>query len=65
MGLDTSPLRLRLVRIELESGEVEALITSLTDLQTYPHDIFMNLYHKRWPVEEDYKMMKTRIEVGN
>jgi hypothetical protein len=25
----------------------------------------MNLYHKRWPVEEDYKIMKTRIEVGN
>jgi len=65
MGLDTSPLPLRLVRIELNSGEVEVLITSLTDSQTYPHDIFMDLYHKRWPVEEDYKIMKTRIEIGN
>jgi hypothetical protein len=51
MGLDTSPLSLRLVRIELDSGEVEVLITSLTDSQTYPHDIFMDLYHKRWPVK--------------
>jgi hypothetical protein len=65
MGLDVHPLILRLVRVELDSGEVEVLITSLIDIGAYPYDIFMDLYHKRWPVEEDYKVMKSRIELGN
>jgi hypothetical protein len=65
MGLDTAPLRLRLIRVELETGEIEVLITSLTDSQKFPYEIFMDLYHKRWPVEVDYLFMKQRIEIGN
>ncbi|WP_155309411.1 IS4 family transposase [Desulfosarcina ovata] len=65
MGLDTAPLRLRLIRIELDSGEIEVLITSLTDEGKYPKEIFKDLYHKRWPVETDYLFMKERIEIGN
>ena len=53
MGLEASPLRLRLIRVELESGEIEVLITSLTDEQKFPYEIFMDLYHKRWLVEVD------------
>jgi hypothetical protein len=63
LGLDIAPLTFRLIRVELDSGETEVLITSLTDKQTYPKDIFAELYHKRWPVEEDYKIMKRRIEI--
>jgi hypothetical protein len=62
-GLNIEPLTLRLIRVELDSGEVEVLITSLTDKQTYPVDVFAELYHLRWPVEEDYKTMKCRMEV--
>jgi hypothetical protein len=65
MGLDAAPLRLRLIRVELETGEIEVLITSLIDGQKYSHEIFMDLYHLRWPVEVDYLYMKQRIEVGN
>jgi len=65
MGLDITPLKLRLIRIELESGESEVLITSLIDKEKYPYEIFSNLYHQRWPVEEDYKVIKNRIEIGN
>ena len=65
MGLDTQPLKLRLLRIELDTGEVEILITSLIDKDRYPHEIFAELYHDRWPVEEDYKKMKCWIEVEN
>ncbi|MCP4119932.1 MAG: IS4 family transposase [Desulfobacteraceae bacterium] len=65
MGLDTRPLRLRLIRVELDTGEIEVLITSLTNEQKFPHEIFMDLYHKRWPVEVDYLFMKQRIEIGN
>jgi hypothetical protein len=65
MGLDTNPLRVRLIRIELETGETEILITSLTDMDTYPHEIFGELYHLRWPIEEDYKTLKYRIQIEN
>jgi len=65
MDLEAPPLRLRLIRVELESGEIEVLITSLIDEQKFPYEIFMDLYHKRWPVEVDYLFMKQRIEIGN
>ena len=65
MGLDLKPLQLRLIRIELDTGETEILITSLLDQTTFPHDQFCDLYHLRWPVEEDYKTMKRWIEIEN
>lgn len=65
MGLDVIPLHLRLIRVELDSGEIEVLITSLTDKQKYSKEIFKDLYHKRWPVEVDYLFMKQRLEIGN
>jgi len=54
MGLDILPLRLRLIRVELETGQIEVLITSLTDIKKFPQEIFKDLYHQRWPVEVDY-----------
>jgi len=65
LQLDTHPIRLRLVRLELESGESEVLITSLIDTVRFPYQHFAELYHDRWPIEEDYKVMKCRIEVEN
>jgi len=64
-GLSTKPMMLRLVKIQLSSGEVEILITSLTDTREYPHDLFAELYHLRWGVEEAYKTLKCRIEIEN
>ena len=63
--LPTAPLTVRLVRVELETGEVEVLVTSLLDRELYPLSLFKDLYHHRWPVEENYKVMKYRIEVEN
>jgi hypothetical protein len=65
LGLDTLDLKLRLIRIQLENGETEILITSLIDTEKYQLEIFFDLYHHRWPVEEDYKVMKCRIEIEN
>lgn len=65
MGLAVIPLKLRLIRIELETGEIEVLITSLVDKIKYPNEIFKDLYHKRWPIEVDYLFMKERLELGN
>jgi hypothetical protein len=50
-GLPTQPLRLRLIRVGLEDGEVEVLITNLMDEQAFPAGEFKELYHLRWGAE--------------
>ena len=64
MGLDLRPLKLRLIRIDTGKEPI-TLITSLTDTQQYPYVIVSDLYRRRWPVEEDYKAIKCRIELEN
>ncbi len=63
--LSANPLTVRLIRVELENGEIEVLATSLLDSKAYPISIFKELYHLRWPVEEQYKVFKSRIEIEN
>ena len=63
--LSANPLTIRLIRVELEDGEIEVLATSLLDSKTYPISIFKELYHLRWPVEEQYKLFKARIQIEN
>jgi len=65
LGAPVAPLTLRLLRIELENGETEILCTSLLDRETFPHDAFAELYHQRWFVEEDLKLMKNRLAMEN
>ena len=65
LGLPTTPIKVRLIRIELDSGELEILATTLIDCNLYPYDVFKDLYFKRWPVEEQYKLLKSRIEIAN
>lgn len=65
MALPTTPLRVRLIRVELPTGEVEVLCTSLLDGDAYAADEFQQLYHCRWPVEEKIKRDKWRAEIEN
>jgi hypothetical protein len=60
--LDTT-ISCRLLRIELENGEIEVLCTSLTDMEKFLHEEFNSLYHYRWNEEESYKLLKSRIEL--
>lgn len=64
-NLPTTPLKVRLLKIELDTGETEILITSLIDCIIYPYENFQELYFKRWPVEEHYKLIKSRVEIAN
>jgi hypothetical protein len=41
------------------------LLTSLLDEEAYPHSLFADLYHQRWGIEEDYKVMKSRLTIEN
>ncbi len=65
MGFDTAPVTVRLIRVKLDSGETEILVTSLTDQNAYPKELFKKLYQMRWPVEEDYKTLKYRLQIEN
>jgi len=64
-GLPTEPIKLQLIKITLSTGETEILITSLFSKRDYPYSIFSDLYHQRWSVEEDYKVMKSRLDIEN
>ena len=46
-------------------GNKVSALTSLIDQKRYPYAGITGLYLKRWPVEEDYKAMKSRLEVEN
>lgn len=58
-----TPIKLRLVRVELPKGEVEILMTSLTDSNTYHNRVFKALYQKRWGVETYYDELKNKLKV--
>jgi hypothetical protein len=58
-----SPLKVRLLRIELPGGEVEVLITTLLDSKKYPAKLFKELYFLRWGVETFYDELKNKLKV--
>lgn len=63
-GLPLS-LKVRLVRVLLNTGEYEVLVTSLLDDYLYPTEGFLELYHLRWSIETFYGLLKTRLELEN
>lgn len=65
LNLPISPILVRAIRIELDNGETEILLTSLMDKDLYPDEIFKELYHLRWTTEENYRIAKCRIEIEN
>jgi hypothetical protein len=58
-----TPIQVRLIRINLPSGEAELLIASLLDSKKYPYKIFKELYFKRWGVEIFYDELKNKLKV--
>lgn len=65
LSLSDDPITVRLVRLELDDGQVSVFVTSLVDCQAFDHSLFQDLYSHRWPVEDDYRQMKVRLEVEN
>lgn len=62
-NLKTRKITCRLIRVTLETGESEILCTTLLDRKKYPHSDFKGLYHLRWNIEENYKLLKSRAEL--
>lgn len=57
------PIKVRLIRVALAKGQVEILMTSLMDSNTYPTSLFKQLYFKRWGVETFYDELKNKLKV--
>ncbi len=56
-------IKCRLLKIELSTGEIEILCTSLLESEKYKLEEFKELYHYRWNEEECYKLLKNRIDL--
>jgi len=65
LSKDTAPIKVRLIKVKLDNGKIEVLGTSLLDTEKYKRRVFKNLYHKRWGVEEAFKMLKCRLDLEN
>lgn len=61
-GLSES-LRVRLIRVGLDDGTQEVLVTTLTDKKAYPAREFKQVYGWRWREETYFERMKNIFEV--
>ena len=58
-------LKLRFIRVDLDNGETEILVTSLLNKKKYPRNHFKVLYAKRWGVETYFQTLKSRLCIDN
>lgn len=64
LGIVCSSLNCRLLKIELETGETEILLTSLVN-EDFSVDDMKELYNLRWPIEDLYKTFKHKMVIEN
>lgn len=58
-------LTLRFLRVPLPSGEVEVLVTSLTEKTRFTYTDIKRLYAKRWRIETYFQILKSRLGLDN
>jgi hypothetical protein len=64
-GYSRSTFTFRVVKIVLDSGTIEYLVTSLVDRKEYSlHDVG-DLYHLRWGCETNFNFQKNVFEIEN
>lgn len=51
------------MKVVLDNGDVEILMTSLMDSNKYPVSIFKELYFQRWGIETLYDKLKNKLKV--
>ena len=58
-------IKIRVIKIMLDTGNYEYLITSLLDKENFKTEMFKELYFKRWGVETAYDKLKNTLEIEN
>ena len=61
-NIQAQSYKVRLIKVPLDSGQIEILATSLMDKEL-DISFFKELYFLRWGVEENYKVIKTRVGI--
>lgn len=59
-----SKFKIRLIRVELSTGEIEVLATNLLEDKKFPTSNFKKLYAKRWGVETAFDEIKNQLKLG-
>lgn len=59
-----STFKIRLIRVELSTGETEVLATNLFNISKFPETDFKDLYAKRWGVETAFDEIKNQLKLG-
>ena len=62
-GCPATPVQVRLVRHVASTGAVRVLMTNLLDSTEFPAELFGDLYHQRWRIEETFKRLKHRLNL--
>lgn len=60
-----TPIRIRLVKVELPSGQTEVLITNLYDTNLYSVKDLGEVYGLRWGIETYYGYLKEELQLAN
>lgn len=55
-------IKLRCVKVVLNTGEIESLITNLTE-EEFTYDEIAELYNLRWQIEINYKHLKSNLKI--
>jgi len=58
-------IKVRAIKVVLENGEIEVLLTSLLSQDIYKTDIFKEFYFKRWGVAISYDILKNIFDTEN
>ena len=58
-------LKIRAIKVVLQNGTLEVLLTSLLSQEDYKTEIFQELYFKRWGVEIGYDVLKNIFNLEN
>jgi len=56
-------IKVRLVKVMLDSGTLKVLMSSLLNGESYPAGEFKGLYEKRWGIETYFNRLKNLLEV--
>jgi hypothetical protein len=57
-------IQVRVIRIILDSDEIETLITNITD-RRLGMEAFKKLYFMRWPIEKKFDIAKNKLQLEN
>lgn len=57
------PVKLRIIRMESPDGTISVLLTNLFGKNLYKSNEILNLYYKRWKIEEYYRDEKLTLEI--